>query len=272
LAPTFTPFCEERIVLASTYLLPASRRLIVSKELASNEGWVRLRDAALRTPYYSSRYPQLTALTEVKPVRPAEVYARFAEFENQHAWKVVSPVLGAHWSRRRNTVALAPWFRLNGIRVLKSFSPEELATLQPDALAGPVATLRALASLVLTGGYRIPSLRLGTIAFAGVNCRLPDDSDREVIWKAFQLPLFTQMRGFHGELLAMECEAQDGLHINPKTAIFESTDDGLLVTSLANFRFPVLRLITGLQARTENRPCACGSTAPRLTCLRPASL
>jgi hypothetical protein len=73
-----------------------------------------------------------------------------------------------------------------------------------------------------------------------------------------------QFRGFHGELLAAECEAHDGLHIDPLAALFEDTREGLLVTSLGNHRYPVLRLISGFRATIEHRSCDCGLETPRL--------
>jgi hypothetical protein len=142
--------------------------------------------------------------------------------------------------------------------------------MHPDGLAAPVETLRALASLILSGKHWFPALRFGVIAFSGLNWRLPDEEDREAVWKAFQVPLFGQVRGFNGELLASECEAHDGFHVNEEAAVFEASEHGLLVTSLSNLRYPVLRLISGFDARIENRVCLCGMKTARLTGLRRA--
>jgi hypothetical protein len=65
------------------------------------------------------------------------------------------------------------------------------------------------------------------------------EADRDRLWRAFQVPVFEQIVGWAGELLAAECEAHDGLHIES----------------------PHLR-IDGLPIDTSL--CACGRETPRL--------
>jgi hypothetical protein len=45
---------------------------------------------------------------------------------------------------------------------------------------------------------------------------LPSDSDRDVLWKMFQVPAFAMLLDRKGRVLAYECEAQSGLHVSPK--------------------------------------------------------
>ena len=86
---------------------------------------------------------------------------------------------------------------------------------------------------------------------------------RERLWDAFELPVFEQLRGFEGELLASECDAHDGLHLETENAVFEELDGQLVVTSLAARGIPVLRLETGLAGSIARRGCPCGVAAMR---------
>jgi hypothetical protein len=45
---------------------------------------------------------------------------------------------------------------------------------------------------------------------------LPSDSDRDVLWKMFEVPAFAMLLDRKGRVLAYECEAQNGLHVSPK--------------------------------------------------------
>ena len=62
---------------------------------------------------------------------------------------------------------------------------------------------------------------------------------RQRLWKAFRVPIFEQIIGANGVLLAAECEAHAGLHI--ESARFDLSS----------------RLI-------ETAPCGCGRPGPRL--------
>ena len=55
------------------------------------------------------------------------------------------------------------------------------------------------------------------------------DADRESLWWAFRVPVFEQVIGKSGKLLAAECEAHDGLHVaSPDLPLHgESVDDSL---------------------------------------------
>jgi hypothetical protein len=70
-------------------------------------------------------------------------------------------------------------------------------------------------------------------------------AERAWLWRAFRVPIFEQIVEPDGELLASECEAHDGLHIE----------------------------IPGLSwngYRIELSPCACGRKTPRLAPPTPA--
>ena len=254
-----------------TFVLPLSRiHRLYSRPASGGTPRGDLFAAARHSSYYSHKYAQIRGLEDVEPIAASEVFGRFREFENRHASKPRRALLASPWTPAPRVAALAAWFPVDAPLVLPKFHPTELTAVAPEALAAPVETLRALATLALQTGYSLPALRFGAIALTGVGRAVPTDSDRDLLWRAFQVPLYTQFRGFHGELLASECELHDGLHIDPVAAEFEETPGGLLVTSIANLRYPILRLISGFQARIETEPCPCGLETPRLLGLAPA--
>ena len=145
------------------------------------------------------------------------------------------------------TVILVPWFGKpwfgNGarrmlllpgrIRVFREGWCMDAAKLQPAAIAGTREQIRALHRGL------VPSLTHALIVLARPGWRRLTETDRDFLWGAFHVPVFEQVIGHHGELLASECEAHDGLHVES----------------------PHLRL------RGEaicGSPCPCGRTTPRI--------
>lgn len=136
---------------------------------------------------------------------------------------------------------LAPWFRVNGdARVFFDPSPHALLRYRPAALAGPVIELRRLAERILAGEINLPTLEFGVLAFTGPGRPRLTEADRELFWRAFQLPVFEQHRGPHGELLAAECEAHHGLHLIHESAAAD---------------------LSGIEILRE--ACPCGAPTPR---------
>jgi hypothetical protein len=126
-----------------------------------------------------------------------------------------------------------------------------------DILAAPIQQLRRLAAIPQPYEYPV-------VAFTGVRHGVLTEADRDLLWRAFRVPVFEQFRGLHGELLAEECEAHDGLHVIGEAAIFERRGQELVVTSLLALRKPVLRVLTGLTGEIERGLCQCGRPGERL--------
>ncbi len=124
-------------------------------------------------------------------------------------------------------------------------------------LAAPVGELRRMAGLERPQVYPL-------IAFTGIRDGTLTDADREAFWRAFRVPVFEQFRGLHGELLAEECEAHEGLHVIGEAAIFELKGKELVATSLLALRTPVLRVLTGLTGEMNRGLCGCGRPGERL--------
>lgn len=99
-------------------------------------------------------------------------------------------------------------FRSEGnTRVFKNGWGQQAARFAPSAIAAAPAQLDALR------GTPIPSLRNAVIALVGPGEPRLTEEDRERLWRAFHVPVFEQRIGRSGGLLAWECEAHDGLHI-----------------------------------------------------------
>jgi hypothetical protein len=148
---------------------------------------------------------------------------------------------------------------------------KDLEHFRPECLAGPVTMLRRMATNVFNRGAYFPSLRRPVLAFTGLpfgETALLTDHDRDQFWKAYGVPVFEYFLGYRHEVLARECDAQSGLHIDPLQAVFETIDRELIVTSLANTVFPVVRLASGLSGTISHEPCPCGYRGPRLLNVR----
>ncbi|MCS7316253.1 MAG: hypothetical protein NZ554_12335, partial [Bryobacteraceae bacterium] len=138
----------------------------------------------------------------------------------------------------------------------------------PQVLAGP---LRRLEQLAREFGP-VPSGLLAAVHALIVLVRphepLLDETGRARLWELFQAPVYQQVVGFDGRLLAWECEAHEGLHLVAEHAIAESCGGAaggpLLLTSLTDRNFPMLRLKTPWPAALIHSLCGCGQPGERI--------
>jgi hypothetical protein len=141
------------------------------------------------------------------------------------------------------TAVLIPGFRSHGsVRAFAEGWCEEAAKFAPQALAGTLEQLDAFVATASLPSHAI--VVLGRWEDARVS-----EADRERLWKRFRVPVFEQIVGRHGVLLAAECEAHHGLHIESK--------------------------IIGARWRETHRidesKCACGRTTARIISLDEAA-
>ena len=133
------------------------------------------------------------------------------------------------------TAILVDCFRSAGnLRVFAKGWGDEAAQFAPAAIAATPEQLNALCT------KQIPSLRNAIIALVRAEEPRLTESDRERFWQSFRVPMFEQLIDSAGALLAAECEAHDGLHIE-STAVEPRAGEIL-----------------------EAAPCGCGKTSPRL--------
>ena len=117
----------------------------------------------------------------------------------------------------------------------------EAAEFAPAAMA---ATFEQWSELASRG---IPPLTHSVIVLWRAGQPRLSEADREMLWDAFRVPLFEQVIGKTGELLAAECEAHDGLHVASPTLPLENES-------------------------LDDSPCPCGAKTPRIAVLQGVAL
>jgi hypothetical protein len=110
---------------------------------------------------------------------------------------------------------------------------EEVRKFSPEAIAATLVQLEQLVRMT------IPSLCHSVTVLYGWGDPWLDEAGRERLWDAFRVPIFEQLIGDRGELLAADCEAHEGLHI--ESALLRAGRDYI-----------------------DPSPCGCGRTTPRL--------
>ena len=147
--------------------------------------------------------------------------------------------------------------RAKGIRLIPDGWRRKLG-LAIEAIVGSQADLAKLAARIVAGEPVSGRGARRLLVYTQPGERMLDPELRDRLWQAFELPIFVQLRGFEGELLASECEAHEGMHLETESGIFEVLDGELVLTSLLGLRHPVLRLRTGLEGKIVPGACLCG--------------
>lgn len=155
---------------------------------------------------------------------------------------------------------------------VRIFRPDQaglLGRFGPEAIAAPANLLIELARLAESREIFVPRLQRYLIVFTEVGDQPLDDAGRDLLWRVFRVPLYEQLLGTDGAVFAAECEAHEGIHLQPNQAIVEREPGGeLLLTSLTDLRFPAIRVATGWTASLDRALCACGQPHARLIGLK----
>jgi hypothetical protein len=93
----------------------------------------------------------------------------------------------------------------DGVRTFEEDQFREIEKFKPEILAGTVHVLLRLAEAL-----RVPR---AVVAFSGSRLGPVTNRDRDLLWSAYQVPMFEQSLGPDGRVIARECEAHDGLHL-----------------------------------------------------------
>lgn len=138
------------------------------------------------------------------------------------------------------TAVLGPWFRSKGlVRVFPQGWSAAAAAYAPAAIAADWPQLEALLPL------KIPSLTHALIVLARPEEAWVTLAQRQKAWNAFGVPVFQQVVARNGVLLAAECEAHEGLHIDSAS-------------------------LSAAAGSMETAVCGCGRKTPRLMSVAPA--
>jgi hypothetical protein len=137
-----------------------------------------------------------------------------------------------------------------------------------NVVAGPFSALERLADDVQRGATGLAAAVRRITVHSRVDRELLRDAERDLLWRAFRLPVFEEVRGLDNELLAWECDAHAGLHVDAECAIAEASGLGgggeLVLTSLAGLHYPMLRMLSGLVGRCTGGMCECGERSNRV--------
>jgi hypothetical protein len=145
------------------------------------------------------------------------------------------------------TAVLVPWFakedrsRKLFVRLFADGWGGEAAAFAPAALAGTLEQLCAL------DRHMVPSLTHALIVLGRPGMDRLTEENRDRLWRAFRVPVFEQIIGKSGELLAAECEAHDGLHVESRRLPIENE-------------------------YVDSSPCPCGRKTPRIGCRQGVAL
>lgn len=134
----------------------------------------------------------------------------------------------------------------------------ELSTFRPGVLVGSASDLQRLYSRAAIGEVDVSSVDHAVFVLTQCGHSPLTDVLRVSLWQAFGVPLFELFIGSRGRLLASECEAHEGWHVE------EGINFSLLHRKLI-LDAPFSRgMPTGLTAELDHGLCPCGREGMRL--------
>lgn len=154
--------------------------------------------------------------------------------------------------------------QVSGVPVIDrtvAFLPEQwpsLETFRPGVLIGHAAALKSLSEHIRTG--RLDLASIDHAVFVLTDCGNPpvNDTLRVLFWQTFGVPVYELVAATDGSLLAADCEAQEGWHVQPGVRA------GLLNRELIFETANVKSLHSGVTAELVSDPCACGRPALKI--------
>jgi hypothetical protein len=137
-------------------------------------------------------------------------------------------------------------------------SVKELEDYRPQALVGSSAHLLQLARQARSGQAAFPDLDCAVFVITDFRDVPLNDNERTALWNAFSVPVYEMVLADDGALLASECQAQEGWHIEPGVR-FSRMNDQLWYSRRGR------QTGTGLVGEIQDEPCPCGKTGQRIT-------
>jgi hypothetical protein len=119
----------------------------------------------------------------------------------------------------------------------------QIEQFRPHILMGSSDNLQSLANLAEDGILDLSSVDTAILLATELGAPTITDIDRVVLWQCFGVPVYELLLSLDGKLIASECEAHVGWHLEPRVP-----RPSRLVES----------------ARIETARCACGRKEPRI--------
>jgi hypothetical protein len=147
--------------------------------------------------------------------------------------------------------------RFAGVR---HFAPERWSALEdfaPNVLVGSAAQLQRLIERIALRTVNAASVDHSVFVLTQLGDTPLTSRFRDQLWRQFNVPIYEVYVDEDSQLLAFECEAQEGWHV--QDGVRFATADGELLMERG---FAMLR--TGLNFTAEEGPCGCGREGTRL--------
>jgi hypothetical protein len=144
---------------------------------------------------------------------------------------------------------------------VEAFPPErwrDLKTYGPNVLIGAASVLQRLAERMDLLTLELTSVDHAIFVLTEIGDKPVTDSMRVVLWQHFGVPVYELYLDAKGALLASECEAQDGWHVEAGARFFVRNGELMVQHSQDGFSR------TGLSHLLTSTPCACGRTGMRV--------
>ncbi|HYI97259.1 MAG TPA: hypothetical protein VEX68_27215 [Bryobacteraceae bacterium] len=94
------------------------------------------------------------------------------------------------------------------IAILSPYFPHSTIALKDaKTVAAPMSTIRSIDRQIWSPDFPV-------VVFSSVNEGLATDADRDYIWRNFGVPVFEYFLSEEGKIVARECEAHEGLHLD----------------------------------------------------------
>jgi hypothetical protein len=132
-----------------------------------------------------------------------------------------------------------------------------LEEFHPTVLVGSAAHLLELAYECSREGTKFSELNSAVFVLTDFRDTPVTDGERTSLWKAFSVPVYELVLADDGALLASECEAQEGWHIEQGVR-FSHVNDQLWFSRRGRQNG------TGLVGEIADQPCPCGRPGQRI--------
>jgi len=144
----------------------------------------------------------------------------------------------------------------------KVFAPGswcELAAFAPQVLLATTADYLRLIDRMSLHTVDAGAVSHAVFVITAIGDKPTTEQFRDLLWRSFRVPVYELYVDGRGALLAYDCEAQDGWHVEPACGLEIEGGELLLRSRGAQVR-------TGLSAAVDYNPCPCGITHPRVFC------
>ena len=133
---------------------------------------------------------------------------------------------------------------------------QELEKFGPNIIIGSFSQLEEIVSLSDEGTIDLESLDIGLLVTSEFGAETLRDVDRVILWQAFGIPVYEMIVSPDRRLIACECEAREGWHLESGIGLVNS--QGVL-TLTERKRKPLCMV-----AAMETGACPCGRKEPRI--------